>query len=204
MVDVARRRAAALELEGVSFATEDAVALSLAGSSVDGVLCRWGLMLVPEMDSAAAEIARVLRPDGRAAVAVWADPAANDWMTAAGRSALELGLMERPDPDAPGPFRLSPEGRLAELLTRAGLDVHTVEDVPLTWRARSLDAWWAILSDTSQMLARLVARLSESDVVAVRAGAKARLARYVAADGSLAVPGLARVALAARPGGSAR
>ncbi len=59
----------------------------------------------------AAEIRRVLRADGRAALAVWGSPDDNDWMTAPGRSALELGLVERPDPAAPGPFRLSAERR---------------------------------------------------------------------------------------------
>ena len=36
------------------------------------ILCRFGLMLVPDMERAAAEIARVLRPGGRVVLAVWA------------------------------------------------------------------------------------------------------------------------------------
>ena len=200
MLDAGRRRAAELGLEGVSFAVEDAASLTLADASVDGVLCRWGLMLVPDMDGAAGEIARVLRPGGRAAVAVWADPDANDWMTASGRSALELGLMERPDPDTPGPFRLSGDGRLAALLEGAGLAVEAVEDVPLTWRAPSVAAWWDISRDMSRMLVLLLQRLTEEEADAVRRGAERRLERYVQPDGSLAVPSLARVALAVRRG----
>ena len=57
-----------------------------------------------------------------------------------GRAALELGLMERPDPEAPGPFRLSAEGALEEVLAGAGLEVDVVEDVPMTWTAPSLGA----------------------------------------------------------------
>lgn len=199
MLDVARRRAAELGLEDVSFAVEDAASLTLADASVDGVLCRWGVMLVPDLEGAAAEIARVLRPGGRAAVAVWADPEKNEWMTAAGRSALELGLMERPDPDAPGPFRLSPEGRLEALLEGAGLAVESVEDVPLTWRAASLEAWWDITRDMSRMLALLLQHLTQEEAEAVRRGAERRLERYVQPDGSLAVPSLTRVGLAVRP-----
>jgi SAM-dependent methyltransferase len=198
MVEAARRRAAELELEGVTFAVEDAAALSLADASFDGVLCRWGLMLVPEMDAAAAEIARVLRPGGRAAVAVWASPDLNDWMTASGRAALELGLMERPDPDAPGPFRLSGDGALEGVLADAGLEVDLVEDVPMTWTAPSLDVWWDISTDMSRMLAMLLDRLGPEEAAAVRDGAERRLERYVGDDGSLAVPSVARVARAAR------
>ena len=198
MIEVARRRAAALGSEGVTFAVEDAAELTFGDASFDGVVCRWGLMLVPDMDAAAAEIARVLRPGGRAAVAVWASPDANDWMTASGRAALELGLVERPDPDAPGPFRLAPEGALARVLTDAGLEVDVVEDVPMTWTAPSLDDWWGITRDMSRMLSMLLARLSPEEGAAVREGAERRLERYLRADGSLVVPSLARVARAIR------
>lgn len=199
MLDAARRRAAELGLDDVEFRIEDAAALSFDDATVDGILCRWGLMLVPDMDAAAAEIRRVLRPDGRAALAVWGSSDDNDWMTAPGRSALELGLVERPDPAAPGPFRLSADGAVAAVLRSAGLTVETVEDVPLVWRSASLDDWWDAVKDTSRVLSALLDRLSPDEAHAVREGAERRLAARVASDGSVAVPGVARVALAARP-----
>jgi hypothetical protein len=107
--------------------------------------------------------------------------------------------MERPDPDAPGPFRLSADGRLVSLLEDAGLRVETVEDVSLTWRAPSLEAWWEITRDMSRMLALLLQRLTPDQADAVRRGAARRLERYLQPDGSLAVPSLARVGLAVRP-----
>ncbi len=200
MLEAARRRAGELGLDDVEFRVEDAAALGFADASIDGILCRWGLMLVPEMDTAAGEIRRVLRPGGRAALAVWAAPDANDWMTAPGRSALELGLVERPDPSAPGPFRLSEDGALSALLESAGLVVRTEEDVSLVWRSSSLDEWWDAVKDTSRMLATLLARLAPAEAQAVREGAERRLAAWVEPDGSVAVPGLSRVALAVRPG----
>jgi SAM-dependent methyltransferase len=201
MVEAASRRAAELGLdELVSFAVEDMTALSFGDRSFDGVLCRWGLMLVPDIPLAATEIRRVTRPGGRIAVAVWADPEDNDWITAPGRSALELGLVERPDPEAPGPFRLSQEGLLGSVLEDAGLDVDTVEDVAIVWRAPSLSDWWGVARDTSRTLALILERATADEEAAIRAGAERRLERYVQQDDSLAVPGLARVALA-RPRG---
>lgn len=200
MLAAARRRAAELGVspDEVSFAVEDAAELSLADASVDGVLCRWGLMLVPDMDAAAGEIARVLRPGGRVATAVWGDPERNEWLTAAGRAALELDPTKRPDPDAPGPFRLSGEARLGGLLEGASLVVEAVENVAVTWRAPTLDSWWDVVGDTSRMVSQLVAGLSDEQVAELRAGAERRLARYVRPDGVLVVPGVARVALARR------
>jgi SAM-dependent methyltransferase len=201
MVEAAKRRATELGLdeELVSFAVEDMTSLSFDDASFDGVVCRWGLMLVPDIDGAAAEIARVLRPGGRVALAVWADPDDNDWMTAPGRSALELGLVERPDPEAPGPFRLSRDGLLAEVLADAGLTVETIEDVAVAWRAPALSAWWDVARDTSRSLALILERATEEEADAVRDGAERRLERYVQPDGSLTVPGRARVGLARRP-----
>ena len=48
MVDVARRRAATLGVANAEHRVLDAVALDLPDGSVDGVLCRFALMLIPE------------------------------------------------------------------------------------------------------------------------------------------------------------
>jgi len=155
-------------------------------------------MLVPDPGRALAEIARVLRPKGRAVLAVWATSDANDWMTAAGRSALELGLSERPDPSAPGPFRLADSDVLRQLVRDAGLRVEALEDVPILWQAASLEEWWQAVRDQSRMLSTLLESSTPEEAEALRAGAERRLEKHVAADGSLEVPGLARALLATR------
>jgi hypothetical protein len=107
--------------------------------------------------------------------------------------------VELPDPAAPGPFRLSAEGALTAVLESAGLTVESADEVRLVWRSSSLDEWWEAVRDTSRMLSSLLERLSPDDAQAVREGAERRLAEWVQSDGSVAVPGVARVALAARP-----
>jgi SAM-dependent methyltransferase len=196
MVDAARRRAAELGIANAEFLVLDAEAIELADGAVNGVLCRFGIMLVPSPERAAAEIARVLRRGGRVSLAVWASADDNDWMTAAGRSAVELGLAEPPDPRAPGPFRFANVDELRGLLERSGLGVVTVEDVPVRWHTPSLRAWWETTCDMSPTLTGLLGEISAGEAAALRAAAEARLAPYVAADGSLTVPGLARALLA--------
>jgi len=198
MVAAARRRAAELGIENVEFRVEDASAIDLPDASVDGVLCRFGVMLVPDPGRALAEIARVLRPKGRAGLAVWAASDDNDWMTAAGRSALELGLSERPDPSAPGPFRLADTDVLRRLVRDADLRVEALEDVPILWHAASLEEWWQAVQDQSRMLYTLLESSTPEERRTLRAGAERRLEKYVAGDGSLEVPGLARALLATR------
>lgn len=196
MVEAARRRAAKLGAKNVDFAVADAAELPLADASFDGALCRFGVMLVPDCVAAARELGRVVRPDGRVTVAVWAEGERNPWMTVTGRAALRLGLIQRPDPEAPGPFRLAAPGRLRQVVEQAGLTVRHEEEVDVIWRAASLDEWWAVALDTSRMLSVLVARLDGADVDRIRQASEERLEPFLADDGSLAVPGVARVALA--------
>jgi SAM-dependent methyltransferase len=195
MVEAARRTAAEVGVTNAEFRVVDATAIDLPDGAVDGVLCRFGVMLVVDVGRAFSEMRRVLAEGGRAAIAVWAEPEHNDWITAGGRSAVELGLLERPDPDEPGPFRLADQARLRALVEGAGMVVETLEDVSVTWRASSVDEWWEVALDTSRMLSLLSDRLDAEQLEALRAGAVARLAEHVQPDGSLVVPGLARAAL---------
>ncbi len=198
MVEVARRRATTLGLEGIEFAVEDAARLSLADASVDGIICRFGLMLVPDMEAAAGEIARVLRPGGRIVLAVWASSRVNPWMTASGRAALDLGFTDPPDHEAPGPFRLGDPERLRAVVESGGLRITAAEEVSVAWAAPSADAWWETTCDTSRMLTTLLERLSPEEVIALRERAEVLLQEFTAADGSLSIPGLARVVVAVR------
>ncbi|MCY7301482.1 MAG: methyltransferase domain-containing protein [Thermoleophilia bacterium] len=196
MVEAARRRADELGLTGVRFGVENASALSLSDDAVDRVVCRFGIMLVPDMEAVASEIARVLRPGGTTVLAVWAGTSVNPWMTAPGKAAMDLGYMEPPDHDAPGPFRLSDPKRLRAVVESGGLAIEAIEEVPVSWVAGSLDEWWETTCDTSRMLTLLTERLTPEEIEQLRERAELNLAEFVQEDGSVAAPGVARVVLA--------
>ena len=199
MVEAARRRASEVGATNVDFALADAQALDLPDGTVDGVLCRWGYMLVPEPGRALAETHRVLKPGGRVALAVWAESDRNPWGTAAGSALVALGLMDRPDPAAPGPFRLGAEELLLRLVRGAELEVAYSGEVTVSWRSDSFDEWWEVQSDLSRVLSTALAELASSDVERVRQTTRKNLKRYVNADGALSIPGVCRVVLARRP-----
>jgi len=71
MVERARRRAAELNIENVSFERSDAEDLRSEDDSFDVVLSALGLMYVPDPTLAIAEMHRTLKPGGTAAAAVW-------------------------------------------------------------------------------------------------------------------------------------
>ena len=198
MVESARRHAAELGVGNADFRVLDAQELELGDASVDGVLCRWGYMLMPDPAAALAETCRVLRPGGRVAFAVWGSAEENPWGSAPSRVLLRRQLVEQPQPDAPGPFRLQDPERLRTLVAGAGLELVRLEDVGVTWRYASSDEHWQAANDLSYTLASTLARLDRTEEAAVRAEVAKVLAAYAEGDG-LAIPGVSRVVLARRP-----
>jgi SAM-dependent methyltransferase len=195
MVEVARRRAAELGLRNVEHRQLDAEDIPLADHSVDGVLCRFGLMLMPDPDAALAETRRVLRSTGRLALAVWSTGQRNPWVTIAGRILVELRHAPLPDPDAPGPFVLGEDGRLRGLLEGGGFAAVHIEEVPLLMKYESVDDFIAVSTETSGMLARIWKEVSDAE----RGVIVARLAEDFAPfarDGRYELPGVAVVASA--------
>ena len=81
----------------------------------------------------------------------------------------------------------------------AGLTLETLEDAPVRWRAVSFDEWWETVTDMSPGLSALLADLEAGEAAALRAAAAERIRPHVKPDGSLTVPGSARVALLRRP-----
>src|ERR671934_157908 len=72
MVEACERRGRELGFENIEYCVLDAERMDLADDSVDGVLCRWGYMLMADPAAALRETRRVLRSDGRVSFSVWA------------------------------------------------------------------------------------------------------------------------------------
>jgi SAM-dependent methyltransferase len=198
MLAAARRRAEELGIANVRFKQIDAeTSIDLETASVDGVLCRWGYMLLADPEIALRETRRVLRPGARAALAAWADPDDNPWSTLPARELMARGLAEPPQPGLPGQFAWAREGMIAEQLEAAGFGEHHVEAVDFTIDYRSAADWWASNSDYSTWFAAAVARASDDDLAAVGDAIDRHAERFAAGDGSLRIPARSWVAWAA-------
>jgi enediyne biosynthesis protein CalE5 len=195
MVAVAAQRAEARGLGNVSARVLDLERIDEPDESYDVVFCREGIMLVPDPARAAGEIRRVLRPGGRAALAVWGPRERNPWLDVVFAAATaELGVPV-PPPGIPGPFSLDDPVRFASLLAAAGLaDVH-VEEVAVPYRADSVDEWWARTTALAGPLAQRLAVLPDPAARALRERAQTEIRAYETAGG-LDVPGVALVATA--------
>jgi SAM-dependent methyltransferase len=190
MVDVARRRAAELGLGNVDHEVLDAEDIALEDDSVDGVLCRFGFMLMPDPEAAVAEARRVLRPGGRLALAVWSTAVRNPWVAIAGRIFDDLGLAPPPEPGAPGMFVFADDERLRGLLEGAGFRAERIEDVPVLFEFEDVDAYIAGARQTGGMFARIWGDASDEQRDAIATRLAEDFAPF-AVDGGYGLPGVA-------------
>ena len=149
MLDQARARAGDLGITNVEFRVIDAEWIDLPTASLDGVLVRWGYMLLADPATALRETRRVLRPGGRLALAAWADPADNPWASVPRVEMAAMGAVTPPTPDAPDMFAFRDPQRIVGLLEDTGFEDIVVEPLAIVYRYPSLDDWWDTMLDIS-------------------------------------------------------
>jgi len=183
MVAAASRRAEELGVSNVDFHRMDAERMDLDDDSIDGVVCRWGYMLMADPLAALRETRRVLRPGGRVALSVWGDPKANLWGSVPAAVLSEHTGQAPPDPLAPGIFAMASEERTRELLTDAGLTPRRMEHVEMEWSFDTPDDHWRYVMDLAGALAMRVRSLPDDDQAAVRRLTEERLRPMVRTPG---------------------
>jgi ubiquinone/menaquinone biosynthesis C-methylase UbiE len=196
MLSVARRRAGELGIANVQFKRLELEWIDLPAASVDGVLCRWGVMLALDPAAALREMRRVLRPGRRAALAVWDSPEHNPWATIPTRAMVELGHAEPPDRAAPGMFALSDAGRLSEMLSDAGFSEVLVDTVDVAREYESINGFLAGVLDLSQAFSQARHELADDEWAKVEARVTALADPYRQDGGGLHLPGRSLVARA--------
>ncbi|MFC8720608.1 class I SAM-dependent methyltransferase [Kitasatospora sp. NPDC057198] len=183
MLAEARRNAPQAELHAATLPE-----LPFADQTFDAVVGNFVINHVGRPDAAVAELRRVLRPGGRLALTVWANPAAPG-QSLLGR-AVEAAQATRPAHLPPPPAALqaigTPEG-LTGLLTARGL--HDTDCRTLRWDHRTTpEEWWAGPAGRVAFIGELLHHQTPE----VRARIEAEFIRlageFRAADGVLALP----------------
>lgn len=199
MVRIAEGKARAQGLANFSARAFDGLRLPFPDRAFDAVLCRHGLMFVPDMTAFARELVRAAKPGGRVAVATWQGPERNPWGAVPGRVVSRTLGLPPPPPDAPGIFRCAPPGLVRGLLEGAGLtDVverEMVGDVVFAGPGQ----FWEFLGDVVAPVSAALAGADAAAREAVRTGVAAELAGFAQGPDRLVLPWAARVTAGTRP-----
>jgi SAM-dependent methyltransferase len=184
MLDFGRSRAAGMSLGNLEFRQMDAEAMDLPNASFDAILCRFGLMFLPNLDADLRTILRLLVPGGWFAAAVWstADKVPS--------SSIARGtiMRELQTPAAPGKldsFSLSDHVALKERLVQAGFaDVH-VETMYAHYEWPSPDAYVEFAQDMLAIVRTTLADLPPERKSQILDAIREAATRYQAQDGTV-------------------
>ena len=168
MLAVARENAAQRSIPNFETQVADVCELPFSDSSFDAISCRFGFMFFPDMALAAHEMARVLKPGGRVATAVWAGPEQNFWVTASMGIINQHLHLSPPPPGAPGMFRCAQPGLIAGLFRQAGLRNVTETAVPTMLPAGTAAVYWEMMTEVAAPVAGALAQASPQQQADIR------------------------------------
>jgi SAM-dependent methyltransferase len=188
MVDVARRQGEGRGAGNVEYRVLDAERMDLDDDSVDGVVCRFGYMLMADPAAALRHTRRVLRDGGPLACAVWATPDRNPWAAVPAMTLVQRGHIPPPEPGAPGIFAMGMPDRIQELVTGAGFAEPEIEEIAFDFHYADADDLWDALVRLAGPLARVVNALPDDERQATREAILENVASYRTDDGSYTAP----------------
>jgi SAM-dependent methyltransferase len=117
-------------IPSVAFLTGEMESLPFPDSSFNIVTACNSIQYAASVPNALAEAIRVLKPGGRFVTMIWGNK--EDCQAAVSLGAIGK-LLPPPPPGAPGPFTLSENRKIEQMLTEAGFHITSSTDVPTIW-----------------------------------------------------------------------
>lgn len=198
MLAVAARKAKALGMHHVSFRAGDATALPFEAASFDAVISRFCLMFLPEIPKALKDMARVLKPGGYVAAAVWSTPEKNPFVRVPMDVIKTIIPLPPPDPEAPGIFRLAKPGDLTGMLEGAGLPSLSEEEFLADVTYATAEEFFNSLMDIAAPIQNLFSTLTAEQKAQAERGIIEAVNAYRRQD-RIVLPIAVRVVAARKP-----
>jgi SAM-dependent methyltransferase len=194
MLDVARRRHPELR-----FVAGDAEELPFADGEFDAVVAAFVLNHLPDPDRAIAELARVLAPGGRVAVAVWESPERNPLLGELTAAVRDAGVDVRGAlPAGPDPYRFADPRELARAFAAAGLERGGTDTLALVHRAGSVDDLWDGLLGGTARISTVIAAAPADARERIRQAFALRAQRHAVDGGGIELGALVALGWARR------
>ena len=157
MLSVAKQRAISLGLQNIiEFKEGDIETIDLPSSAFDAVLCRWGLMFLPDLKAGLSNIHQSLVEGGHLAAAVWASPAQDTLITMTMNTIMKETSGKPPPLGTPGPFSLSDENNLKKSFITSGFKDLNIERMKVSFNFDSPEDFTTFTSETAGPLQKVL------------------------------------------------
>ena len=163
MLEIAEERARSLSLnEIMDFKQSDAERLELGtNQAFNSIICRWGLMFLPNLDRALSNMLGLLVPGGKLAAAVWSEPSKVPLISMPiniARQELQAPLLGQ---GIPGPFSLADIDALKKSLEKAGFVDIKSETITVVFEFNSADEYTKFNQDIVAPVRTMLANETE-------------------------------------------
>jgi SAM-dependent methyltransferase len=183
---------------GAEFESGDATRLPFADGSFDAVVCGYGVMHVPDAETAMREMLRVLRPGGRAALSVW-DNETFGGLGLVYKAVQDHANLDVPMPHGPSIFQFSTLDRMRDALSGVGFRDVRATRFAQTWRLASAASLLDAMRDGTVRTGALLDAQTDEAVAKIVAHFESELAGARRADGGVDVPMPAIIGSGAKP-----
>jgi ubiquinone/menaquinone biosynthesis C-methylase UbiE len=173
MLEVAKEEAASQGLTNVvDFQVVKDESLSIfSDNTFDSVVCRNGLMFMPDRVKALKAFLRVLKPGGKASVTVWGSPDKSPVMAALINTlSRHVPDMKQPAPGTPGgPFSIPSIDMLRDYFLKAGFSDFKAEKIEATVaQTDTAEEFWQGMTEVTGFLVILLSKLPDEKKLAIK------------------------------------
>lgn len=169
MVEIARENAVRRGIENVETITCEVSELPFADNTFDSICCRFGFMFFPDMELAAKEMVRVLKPGGRMATSVWNVPEKNFWVKAIMGSINKNIQMPSPVPGAPSMFRCAADGFMTDLLLKTGFKNISETEIYGKLDCGNAEGYWNFMNEVAGPVAAALSNVDQDVKAKIKA-----------------------------------
>ena len=163
MLAIGEERARSQGLQDIiEFVQSDAENLKLrTDDKFDATLCRWGLMFLPNLDTALSSIQDKLVSGGRLAAAVWSEPSKVPFISLSMDTARKhIGAL--PGQGLPGPLSLADMESLKKSFDKAGFRAIRTERIPVIFEFDSAEDYTKFNQDIVAPIRTILSKESET------------------------------------------
>jgi ubiquinone/menaquinone biosynthesis C-methylase UbiE len=176
MLEVAKEEAAYQDLTNVVVfqVVKDESLSMFDDNTFDSVVCRNGLMFMPDPVKALKAFVRVLKPGGKASVTVWGSPDKSPVMGVVmktiSRHVPDLNKLPSAAPGTPGgPFSIPSVDMLRDYFLRAGFSDFNAEKIEVTVaQTDTAEEFWQGMTEVTGFLILLLSNLPEEKKLAIK------------------------------------
>ncbi len=185
MLETAKEKANQQGINNFQIQQGDACEMSFKEASFDKISCRMGFMFFPDMQLAANEMYRVLKPGGKMATSVWFNQSKNSWISSVMSVISKNITMPAPTPGAPGMFRCAQPEMMKTILQKAGFTNIKEQEINGKAYYQDFQAYWKQMNEIAAPVVNAFSKADEATKEKVKAELQQVVKPFITDDGLL-------------------